>query len=60
MAPYAHRYPDGSVVNFLTVADDTGTLHILQLPKHLCESTEEDVSGARLQSSVFMRCMERL
>ncbi len=38
------RNEGGHKVHYMSVADETGSLHIMDLPKHLKETSEEKVS----------------
>ena len=41
---YAHDTGDGNITHYMSVADETGTLHVLEMPKHLRETTVERVN----------------
>ena len=47
IAPYAHKEKSANgeekTTHFVSVADETGTLHVLYVPKHLYTRTDHDV-----------------
>ena len=45
VSPYLHEKKDGQLVHYMSAADETGTLYMLELPKHLREPTEYMVTN---------------